>query len=117
MFFLLYGHRTSFYDFLTFLEDLQKSLEVFRSISKLLENFGNGSKVIFRCFYDFQNFRKIFKSARKSLEIFGKLWKCSEIFSDIFTSEDMENILHGTWMYCHMDSISGLFSSKTLLPI
>ena len=39
--------------FLTFLEDLQKSLEVFRSISKLLENFGNGSKVIFRCFYDF----------------------------------------------------------------
>ena len=45
------------------------------------------------------------------------LRKCSEIFGDIFTSKDMENILRGTRMYCHMDSMGGLFSSKTLLPI
>ena len=37
--------------------------------------------------------------------------------SDIFTSEDMENILRATQMYCHMDYMSGLFSSKTVLPI
>ena len=43
--------------------------------------------------------------------------KCLEIFGSIFTSEDMENILRGTQMYCHMDSMSGLISNKTLLPI
>ena len=53
----------------------------------------------------FLNFRKIF----------GNFRKCSENFGDIFTSEDMENILRGIRMYCHIDSASGLFSSKTLL--
>ena len=51
------------------------------------------------------------------LWIFNIFGKSSEIFGDIFTSEDMENILRGTRMYCHMDSKSGLFASKTLLPI
>ena len=81
-----------------------KASEVFGNLQKLLENFGNGSKVIFRCFYDFFKFSE-------------NLRKCLEIFGDIFTSEDMENILRGTRMYCHMDSMSGLFSSKTLSPI
>ena len=66
MFFLLYGRRTSFFDFLKFSENLRK---------------------------------------------------CSEIFGDIYTSEDMENILSGTRMFCRMDSMSGIFSSITLLPI
>ena len=66
MFFLLYGRRTSFFDFFKFSENLRK---------------------------------------------------CSEIFGDIYTNEDMENILSGTRMFCHMDSMSGIFSSKTLLPI
>ena len=79
---------------------------MFGNFRKFSESFGNGSKVIFRCFYDFLEFSENHR-------------KCSEIFGDIFTSEDMENILRGTRMYtyCHMDSMSGLFSSKTLLPI
>ena len=51
------------------------------------------------------------------LEFSENLRKCSEIFGDIFTCEDMENILRWTRMYCHMDSMSSLFPSKTLLPI
>ena len=89
--------------FFKFSESLRKSSEVLGKLRKFSENFGNGSKVIFRCFMIFYNFRKIFVSVRKS--------------GDIFTSEDMENILLGTRMYCYMDSMSGLFSSKTLLPI
>ena len=77
---------------------------MFGNPRKFSENFGNGLKVIFKCFYNFLIFSE-------------NLRKCSEIFSDIFTSEDMENILRGTRMYCHMDSVSGLFSSKILLPI
>ena len=52
-----------FYDFFRFSENLRKSSEVFGNLRKSSENFGNGSKVIFRCF-----FRKIF----------GNLWKFSE---------------------------------------
>ena len=77
---------------------------MFGNLQKFSENFGNGSKVIFRSFYDFLKFSE-------------NLRKCSEIFGEIFTSEDMENILCRTRMYCHMDSMSGSFSSKTLLPI
>ena len=77
---------------------------IFKIFGKSSKIFGNCSKVIFRCFYDFLKFSE-------------NLRKCSEIFGDIFTGEDMENILRGTWMYRHMDSTSGLFSSKTLLPI
>ena len=84
--------------------NLRKSSEIFISVQKYSESFRNDSKVIFRCFYDFLKFSE-------------NLRKCSEIFGDIFTNEDMENILRGTRMYCHMDSVSGLFSSKTLLPI
>ena len=69
-----------FLRFLKFLENLQKSSEVFRNTRKFLDNFGNSSKVIFRCFYDF-------------LKFLENLRKCSEIFDDIFSSEDMENIL------------------------
>ena len=44
-------HR--FYDFLKFFENLRKSSEAFGNLRKFSENFGNGSKVIFRCFNDF----------------------------------------------------------------
>ena len=44
-----------------------------------MENFGNSSKVIFRCFMIFKNFRKIIGSVRKSSAIFSlvKIWKIS----------------------------------------
>ena len=55
-----------FYDFLKFSENLRKSSEVFGNLRKCSEIFGNfwktsetGSKVIFRCFYDFLKFFKI----------------------------------------------------------
>ena len=44
-------HR--FYDFSKFSENLRKSSEVFGILRKFSEKFGNGSKVIFRCFCDF----------------------------------------------------------------
>ena len=44
---------------------------------KLLENFGNSSKVIFRCFYDFLKYSE---NLRKSSEVFGNLRKR---FSDV----------------------------------
>ena len=47
---------------------------------KLLENSGNGSKVIFRCFKDFLKFSE---SLRKSSEVFGNLRKFSEIFGNL----------------------------------
>ena len=37
---------------------------------KRLENFGNSSKVIFRCFHDFLKFSE---NLRKSSEVFGNL--------------------------------------------
>ena len=40
-----------------------------RKCSEILEIFGNGSKVIFRCFYDFLKFSE-------------NLWKSSEIFGN-----------------------------------
>ena len=86
---------------------------MFGNLRKFLENFGNGSKVIFRCFYGFLKFSenlrkssKVFENLRKFSENFGNgskvtfrcfydflifsenLWKCSEIFGDIFASED-----------------------------
>ena len=45
--------RTSFYDFLKFSENFRKSSDVFGNIRKTSENFGSGSKVIFRWFYKF----------------------------------------------------------------
>ena len=56
-----------------------KSSQVFGNIQEFSENFGNDSNVIFRCFYEFLKF--------------------SEILGDIFTSEDMENILRGTRIF------------------
>ena len=47
-------------------------MEVFVNLQKFLENFGNGSKVIFRCFYDFSKFSE---NLRKSSEVFGNLRK------------------------------------------
>ena len=41
-------HR--FYDFLKFSENLRESSEAFGNLWEFSENFGNGSKVIFRCF-------------------------------------------------------------------
>ena len=101
---MIMGAQQASADFFTI---FGKSSEIFGSVRKSSQIFGklrNGSKVIFRCSYDF-------------LKFLENLRKCSEIFGDIFTSEDMGNILRWTRMYCHMDSMSGLFSSKTLLPI
>ena len=50
---------------------------MFGNFRKFSENFGNGSKVIFRCFYDFLKFSE---NLRKSLEVFGNLRKR---FSDV----------------------------------
>ena len=47
-------------------ENLRK---IFGSVRKSSENFGNGSKVIFRCFYGFLKFSE---NLRKCSEIFGK---------------------------------------------
>ena len=41
---------------------------------KFSENFGNGSKVIFRCFYDFLKFSE---NLRKSSEVFENRRKIS----------------------------------------
>ena len=84
--------------------------EELKRFMKLLENFGNSSKVFSRCFYDFLFFKifgkssKIFGSVHKFSEnfgngskvifscfydflifseIFGSLWKCSEIFGNV----------------------------------
>ena len=43
-----------------------------RNLRKILENFRNSGKVIFRCFYYFLNF---LENLQKSLESFGKLQK------------------------------------------
>ena len=45
---------------------------MFGNLWKLSEIFGNGSKVIFRCFYDFFKFSE---NLRKSSEVIGNLWK------------------------------------------
>ena len=63
-------HR--FYDFLKFSEILRKSSEAFGNLRKFAKNFGNGSKVIFRCFHDF------FKIFGISSEVFGNFRKTSE---------------------------------------
>ena len=46
---------------------------------KLLENFGNSSKVFSRCFYDFL---KSSENLRKSSEVFGNLRKFAENFGN-----------------------------------
>ena len=81
MFFLLYGRRTGFYDFLKFSENFRK---IFGNLRKCSEVFGsvrncseNGSKVIFRYFHVFFKFSE---NLRKSSEEFGKLRKFSENF-------------------------------------
>ena len=59
-----------------------KSSEIFGSVRKFSEiskNFGNGSKVIFRCFYDFLKFSE---NLRKSSEVFENLRKFSENFGN-----------------------------------
>ena len=62
--------------------------EELKQFMKLLENFGNSSKMFSRCFYDLLNCRKIFGSVRKSSEIFGKLRKRFksnfQVFYDFF---------------------------------
>ena len=44
-------------------------LKFSENLQKFSENFGNGSKLIFRCFYDLLKFSE-------------NLWKCSEIFGN-----------------------------------
>ena len=65
MFSLLYGHRTSFSDFLKFSENLRKCSEIF---GKLRKRFKSNFQMILR-------FLKFSEDLRKSSEIFGKLLK------------------------------------------
>ena len=51
-----------------FSENLRISTEVFGNLRKFSENFGNGSKVIFRC-----QFSLFFKNFGKPSEIFGSV--------------------------------------------
>ena len=65
--------KSVFQMFLRFFKIFGKSSEilaseVFGNLRKFSENFGNGSNVIFRCFYDFLNFSE---NLRKCSEIFG----------------------------------------------
>ena len=53
--------------------------EEHKRFMKLLENFGNSSKVFSRCFYDFLNFSE---NLRKFLEVFGNHRKFSENFGN-----------------------------------
>ena len=46
--------------------------KIFGNLREFSENFGDGSKVIFRCFY---NFLKFPENLRKSSEVFGNLRK------------------------------------------
>ena len=50
-----------------------------KQLMKLLENFGNSSKVFSRCFYDFLQFSE---NLRKSSEVFGNHQKFSENFGN-----------------------------------
>ena len=61
-----------FYDLVKSSKNLRKSSEVFRNLWKLSENFGNDSKVVFRCFDEFLKFSENFW---KSSEVFGNLRK------------------------------------------
>ena len=78
-FFLLYGRRTSFYDFFKFSENLRKSSEVFGNLQTFSENFGKRFKSNFQMIlWFFQIFGKslqIVGSVRKTSLIFGKLRK------------------------------------------
>ena len=62
---------------------LKPVFEELKRFMKLLENFGNSSKVFSRCFYDFFNFRKIFGNVRKCSEMFGSIRKSSEILANL----------------------------------
>ena len=53
--------------------------EEHKRFMKLLENFGNSSKVFSRCFYDFLKFSE---NLRKSSEVFGNPRKFSENFGN-----------------------------------
>ena len=66
--------KSNFQMFLGFFKIFGKYSEKFGSVRKSSEILENGSKVIFRCFYDFLklNFRKIFGNLRKSSETIGK---------------------------------------------
>ena len=56
---------------------------MFRNLCTFSENFGNGSKVIFRWFYDFLKFSE---NLRKSSEVVGNLRKSLENFEKRFKS-------------------------------
>ena len=51
--------KSHFQMILCFFKIFGKSSEVFGNLRKFSENFGNGSKLIFRCFNDFLIFLKI----------------------------------------------------------
>ena len=79
--------QKSFSDVFMIFKIFGKYSEIFgsvRNLRKFLENFGNGSKVIFRCCYDFLKFSE---NLRKSSAIFSlvKIWKISYAGSDVLS--------------------------------
>ena len=65
---------------------LVKSSGVFGNFRRFSENFGNGSKVFFRWFYDFLKF---LENLRKCSEILGNFWKTSETVQECFSDDFM----------------------------
>ena len=84
--------KSNFQMFLGVFKIFGKSSEVLGNLRKFSENFGNGSKVIFRCFYDFLKFPE-------------NLWRCSKIFGkfpDVIgnvrnDSQELKNFGAGFW--------------------
>ena len=77
---------------------------------KILINFiCSSQRVIFFLLYRYECFKNIKKTRRKAKE------KQRNDISDIFTSEDMENMSLVSRMYFHMKSTSDIFYSKTLI--
>ena len=80
---------------------------------KLLENFGDSSKVFSRCFTIFLNPRKTFGNLRKCSEIFGNFRKTSETvqkyLSDVFMTflKFSENIRKYSEVFGNCRKLSG----------
>ena len=60
--------KNCFPSFLRYFKIFGISSEVFGNLRKFSENFGNGSKVIFRCFYDFLKFSDNLRKSSKTVQ-------------------------------------------------
>ena len=87
----------------TFSENFQRLLKIFQGNRRLPKTFEDNPKM-------FQSYTNKFKyNLRVKFDI-------SEII-DIFTSEDMKNVLPESWLWFCMTFMSGLFSIETLMCI